>query len=1087
MTAPILTRIRDTRPFMRSTALTVLVAFMMLILEPTAVAAKAAPAKANAPAAGAPKTAAAPSEDQRFSRTLQQIEAKLQQLQEKLNKQQNHAPERIELLQLQHSLKQLDIVERQSFADIEQQLIKHRLPSEILARHQDMVDHYQAEYDALMAELEAINAAGNDADRLSRVQTALEHLKAKPNKKRQQPFDPNQLPNQVPDGKIRAPKETKEELDKLIQAQAAPVQVAALELSAGMLAQTATQTTAPQAADLAATKDIKITDDVKELARRLNNDPIAIYNWVRNNIEYIPTYGSIQGSQLTLANQKGNAFDTASLLIALYRAAGIPAHYVYGTVQIPIDKVMNWVGGVTDPLAALDLLGQGGIPNTGLEQGGAIKYVKMEHVWVEAWVDYLPSRGAKNKVGDSWVGLDPSFKQYEYGNPTLDLTGLTYENQALLESLGNNDTWNQQSQTPEYSVAVNSFFTALEGLVDIKNRDDDVDDLFGREKLIIRNDKVLASGLPYAVIVRANSFSQIPDNLRHKLKYELTDVSGASAPIVYETSLPEIADKDLSVGFKPATDADKQTLVNLLPTSETATIQDLPKTIPGYLIRLSAQVNVNGAPVVSSGSFTMGADVKHEFSLYSPSKGWQTRDAIGAAGEYRAIGLDLQGVDAAELEGVKADLIGILDAVNNDPTAPVSQLGFVEKILQLGIKQYHGTFDKVNEVNSKYSNVVQYRLPSYGYFHTTIDTRYFFGIPRYASFTGVTMDIPWLNSTATAKDHNRNTWIKYNRQSGLVGSYLENAVPEEVFFTGTEKPEGISAAKALDLALAQGQQVYVINSSNSSVLNNVVIDDEARQKITYALYAGKEVTVHAAPISVKGWTGSGYLVIDPETGAGAYIISGGANGGFLGIDAATWLEILSLGIDFIPGVGSVKAIIELITGKDLITGEPINRFMTGISVLAGFVGGAGAVKGLTEASEKIITRGVKSNALGKLGEAAVNIAKGLPDGKALPQKVRTFVINGNVRIADGVKLNSEGKIIEMWEVKHVKDLDGSYLKQLQDYMDYIAQVQRDENRIITFELYIRGPKFEDATHITKSMDELLKKYGIVQKYLDDLM
>jgi len=192
MTAPMLTRIRDTRPFMRSTALTVLVAFFMLILEPTVAA-----AKANAPAASAPKTAAAPSDDQRFSQTLQHIEVKLQRLQEKLNKQQSSAPERGELQQLQQSLKQLDVIERQSFNNIEQQLIDHRLPSEILARHQDMVDHYQVEYDALMAELDAIRTAANDTDRLIRVQTALEHLKAKPNKKKQQPFDPNQLPNQT--------------------------------------------------------------------------------------------------------------------------------------------------------------------------------------------------------------------------------------------------------------------------------------------------------------------------------------------------------------------------------------------------------------------------------------------------------------------------------------------------------------------------------------------------------------------------------------------------------------------------------------------------------------------------------------------------------------------------------------------------------------------------------------------------------------------------------------------------------------------------------------------------------------------------
>jgi hypothetical protein len=41
-----------------------------------------------------------------------------------------------------------------------------------------------------------------------------------------------------------------------------------------------------------------------------------------------------------------------------------------------------------------------------------------------------------------------------------------------------------------------------------------------------------------------------------------------------------------------------------------------------------------------------------------------------------------------------------------------------------------------------------------------------------------------------------------------------------------------------------------------------------------------EVTVHQADITAHGWTGSGYIVLDPETGAGAYKISGGANGAF---------------------------------------------------------------------------------------------------------------------------------------------------------------------------------------------------------------
>ena len=33
--------------------------------------------------------------------------------------------------------------------------------------------------------------------------------------------------------------------------------------------------------------------------------------------------------------------DTASLLIALLRAAGIPARYVYGSVEVPAEQMMT--------------------------------------------------------------------------------------------------------------------------------------------------------------------------------------------------------------------------------------------------------------------------------------------------------------------------------------------------------------------------------------------------------------------------------------------------------------------------------------------------------------------------------------------------------------------------------------------------------------------------------------------------------------------------------------------------------------------------------------------------------------------------
>ncbi len=58
---------------------------------------------------------------------------------------------------------------------------------------------------------------------------------------------------------------------------------------------------------------------------------------------------------------------------------------------------------------------------------------------------------------------------------------------------------------------------------------------------------------------------------------------------------------------------------------------------------------------------------------------------------------------------------------------------------------------------------------------------------------------------------------------------------------------------------------------------------------------GYTVTVHEREVSVPGWTGTGYIVIDPVTGDGAYLISGGGNGGWfewIDIKIASFLSLL---------------------------------------------------------------------------------------------------------------------------------------------------------------------------------------------------
>ena len=90
----------------------------------------------------------------------------------------------------------------------------------------------------------------------------------------------------------------------------------------------------PNAADLAAIEDIQLTPPaVKAQVLALNNNPLQIYNWLRNNISFIPSYGSIQGSELTLQNKRGNAFDIASLLIARGDSSNPKESIVAGRTQ----------------------------------------------------------------------------------------------------------------------------------------------------------------------------------------------------------------------------------------------------------------------------------------------------------------------------------------------------------------------------------------------------------------------------------------------------------------------------------------------------------------------------------------------------------------------------------------------------------------------------------------------------------------------------------------------------------------------------------------------------------------------------------
>src|SRR5579859_3621541 len=138
----------------------------------------------------------------------------------------------------------------------------------------------------------------------------------------------------------------------------------------------------------------------------------------------------------------------------------------------------------------------------------------------------------------------------------------------------------------------------------------------------------------------------------------------------------------------------------------------------------------------------------------------------------------------------------------------------------------------------------------------------------------------------------------YVLQVGTMSSELESAVPGQLFSTSTQTVTGISAVTALADAMQSGQKIIDITQSNESALLPLMhLNSSVSQEISDGLAAGKEVITYTDNISASGWTGAGYIIFDPQTGDGAYKISGSANGG-----SAPLSQIGSLAIGILAGV-----------------------------------------------------------------------------------------------------------------------------------------------------------------------------------------
>ncbi|MEO6689411.1 MAG: RHS repeat-associated core domain-containing protein [Dokdonella sp.] len=654
----------------------------------------------------------------------------------------------------------------------------------------------------------------------------------------------------------------------------------------------------PSPADLGESDEVVLTPAIHTLADSLGRNPVQIYNWVRDHVVFTPTYGSIQGADATLQTRRGNAFDTSSLLIALLRASNIPARYAYGTIELPSAAAQNWVGGVNVPEAAIALFDQGGIPVQGVVSGGSIGAIRLEHVWVEAWVDFNPSRGAINRTATTWAPLDAAYKQYRYAAGLSVRAGVTVDTAALATQIGQGAAVSVDAvsglNVASIAAAYTDFGNRVAGYITAHKAGATVADVLGSQSMIVEGLPILAGSLPYKTIALGAVYAALPDTLRWKVQYGVYasefDRSQGTALASVSQSLPKWVGKRLTLTFPGASAGDESKLATRLNTNP------LPTTLSAATINTKAQLSIDGQVASSGGSIPFGATLLGGLGVFDPQVGdWTyTSSARVVAGETHALAMVGQGVSSAMLAASRDRLAAMAAQLSAHHYAGLNQDGLVGEVLNYAALAYATTVAGNTDLMCKACGIVGYALPTIVRTDTHASVSVSNGLPQNLSFPGVALSVESLGRTAVATDNNAAHALAFQRTYGERASAYSHLLLDALFTDADHAGRAASTVRALQAANTANQKIFRATSVNSAtVLPQLSVDAATVSVVQDAIQSGRTATISQSNVTVGSWSGVGYLLEDASSGGSDYEITG-RDGAELDV-AHGWLPLAMAG------------------------------------------------------------------------------------------------------------------------------------------------------------------------------------------------
>lgn len=577
--------------------------------------------------------------------------------------------------------------------------------------------------------------------------------------------------------------------------------------------------------------------EITLLAAGLDNDPALIFDYVRNNYGFLPSWGLLKSPVETILAKAGNPFDQAALLAALLQAAGYETRYVVGTVRMPVSTAMNWAGILNQDVLWYAFAG-GGIPSQ--VTGGNLR---LNHVWV------------KVKVGGTWHPLDPSFKSYA-STAGVDLPAIIGHNRTDFVNAAQSGStvaadYVQRINEAQLQGRLTTYATNLLNHLRTNAPAAPLAEVIGGRAIVAQTTSTLPTVLPYTVESVAGEVVTLPDSLAFKLRVQTPGLD-------HEVKLTDIAGQRVTLFHVAATPADQ---------AKIDAAGGIYNVYPAYSVNMKPELRIGGTLAATGSALMLGATERVTITLRTPWLDSQSKPLDFGfvrtfwSSNWYALALRLGDMSDAALSGGTdrlAESLAAGVASGSEPAlgqalhclgmAQHSEYGHLRRLAA----QVGGTLDSLNlgiMVVAQDTLVEQEASGQQRPLRIKVGSYY----------VDAQLNLGGVNSITGDANRERG----YMAQIAWAYSAAEGAIMEQL-----QGNPGLSTVRVLDLANRQGLKIYRINKTNfATIIPLLTYSSSIKNQLINDARAGYDVIVPERNVTLNAWTGTGWRSYDPNSGS----------------------------------------------------------------------------------------------------------------------------------------------------------------------------------------------------------------------------